>query len=76
MAKAIQVRSVPDEVHRRLKVRAAQEGRTLSDLIRAELIDVAGRPTLPEMVERIRSRPSVSVDEPSARAVRSGRDER
>lgn len=73
MPRAIQVRSVPDEVHRRLKVRAAQEGRTLSDLIRAELIEVAGRPTLAEMLDRIRSRPPVSVDEASAEAVGAGR---
>lgn len=76
MPKAIQVRSVPDDVHRRLKVRAAQEGRTLSDLIRAELIEVAGRPTLAEMLDRIRSRAPVAVEEPAADAVRAGRAER
>lgn len=76
MPKAIQVRSVPDEVHRRLKVRAAQEGRTLSDLIRAELIEVAGRPTLAEMLDRIRSRPPATVDEPASEAVEAGRAER
>ena len=42
----IQVRNVPDELHRQLKVRAAQEGRTLSDYVLDELRVAAGRPTM------------------------------
>lgn len=43
---SIQVRNVPDELHRQLKVRAAQEGRTLSDYVLDELRVAAGRPTM------------------------------
>lgn len=74
MPKAIQVRSVPDDVHRRLKARAALEGRTLSDLVRAELTELARRPTLDEVLERVRSRAEVAIDESAADAVRSGRE--
>ena len=76
MPKIIQVRDIPDEVHERLKVRAARERRTLSDLVRAELIELAERPTLPEMLERIRRRERVEIAESAADAVRAGRVER
>lgn len=76
MAKVIQVRDVPDDVHRRLKLRASEEGKSLSDLIRTELTEIAQRPTLDEMIARIRSREAVSIDESAASAVRSGRDAR
>ena len=42
----IQVRNVPEELHKQLKVRAAQEGRTLSDYVLDELRVAAGRPTM------------------------------
>jgi len=42
----IQVRNVPEQLHKQLKVRAAQEGRTLSDYVLDELRVAAGRPTM------------------------------
>lgn len=57
--KMIQVRNVPDELHRALKERAAREGTTLSDLLLAELRRVASRPSPDELLERIRSRAPV-----------------
>ncbi len=76
MTKVIQVRDIPDDVHRRLKLRASEEGQSLSDLIRTELNEIADRPTLSEMLERIGSRDPVSIDESAANAVRSGRGAR
>lgn len=76
MSKVIQVRDIPDDVHRALKVRAAEEGRTLSDLVRAELVEVAMRPTLATMLERLGERDPVSAGEATCEAVRSGRAER
>ena len=49
--KMIQIRNVPDELHRSLKARAAREGRTLSDLILSDLPRLADKPT-PEMCWR------------------------
>ena len=40
----VQVKGVPDEVHRVLKARAALRGQTLSDYLRAEMERLAGRP--------------------------------
>ena len=45
----IQIRNVPDELHRSLKARAAREGRTLSDLILSDLPRLADKPS-PEQV--------------------------
>ncbi len=76
MSKVIQVRDVPDDVHRALKVRAAAQGQTLSELVRAELAEVARRPTLDTMLERLGQRDAVGAGEATADAVRSGRAER
>ena len=57
--KMIQVRNVPDELHRSLKERAAREGTTMSDLILSELPRLAHRPSPARLLERIRHRPPV-----------------
>jgi len=63
MPKMIQIRNVPDEVHKALKVRAATEGMSLSDFLRREVTRVAGTLTLREAFERARARGSVELDE-------------
>lgn len=59
----IQIRNVPDELHRTLKVRAARAGMTLSDYLLSEIEQVAEKPTLRELMERLRSREPVELDE-------------
>lgn len=76
MAQTLQIRNVPPDVHRTLKVRAAQAGMTLSDYLLRELTAVARRPTLAEIVARIRSRPAARAALDSARAVRAEREAR
>jgi plasmid stability protein len=71
--KMIQVRNVPEEVHRTLKVRAAQEGLSLSDYILREISRAAGRPTLDELVAAMKADGSVTPSESSAEAVRRER---
>lgn len=56
MSKMIQIRNVPDEMHRELKVRAASEGMTLSDYIKRELGSVTGKSTVREIAARNRGR--------------------
>jgi len=72
----LQIRNVPEDVHRRLKARAAREGRSLSEFALAELRKSLERPTDAELMERVRSRTPVIVPESSAEAVRAGRDSR
>lgn len=56
MSKMIQVRNVPDEMHRALKVTAAAEGMSLSDYIKRELGSVTHRVSFDEIEARIRAR--------------------
>jgi plasmid stability protein len=56
MPKMIQVRNVPDDLHRILKERAARAGMSLSDYIKRDLERQAARPTLDELDARIRAR--------------------
>jgi antitoxin FitA len=74
MSKMIQIRNVPDDLHRTLKVRAAKAGMTLSDYLLSEIERVAEKPTLAEMMERLRSREPVELDEPPDVTIRRFRD--
>lgn len=76
MSKMLQVRNVPDALHRRLKSRAALAGKSLSDYVLEELRRAAERPTLEELRARIMARAPVDLGEPAAEGVRVGRDER
>jgi len=72
----IQVRNVPDGLHRKLKARAALEGISLSDLVLKEMEHFAERPTLKEMMERLASLPPVKYKISPAEIVRQERDNR
>jgi plasmid stability protein len=76
MSKMIQVRNVPDTVHRTLKVRAAMAGMSLSDFLLSEIRQLAERPTVGELRERLHRRESVNLKISAARAVREERDAR
>jgi hypothetical protein len=73
--KTIQIRNVPDELHRSLKERAAREGTTMSDLILAELPRLAHRPSSPQLLERIRARTPAGGPS-AAELIRAERDTR
>jgi plasmid stability protein len=76
MGTMIQIRNVPDELHRHLKARAATAGMSLSDYLLREIRLVAERPTLEEM--RIRLEALTPTDPPISMvdAVRAERDSR
>ena len=76
MSKMIQVRNVPDAVHRTLKVRAAMAGMSLSNFLLSEIRQLAERPTIGELRERLHRRESVTLKISAARAVREERDAR
>jgi len=56
MSKMIQVRNVPDDVHRTLKTRAAAAGMSLSDYVKRDLEDAAARPSIEELDARVTAR--------------------
>lgn len=63
MGKLVQIRDVPEQVHRTLKARAAQSGASLSEYLRSELARLAALPTPEEVRARLRERTSVTVGE-------------
>jgi plasmid stability protein len=70
----IQVRNVPDGLHRVLKVRVALAGMSLSDYVLAEIRQIAEPPTLSDLRERLHRREPVALKLSAARAVRAERD--
>ncbi len=76
MHKMIQIRNVPDTLHRKLKARASLAGMSLSDYLLAELRRVAERPTVEEMRDRLARRAPVTPRESVTAAVRAERDRR
>jgi plasmid stability protein len=73
MSKMIQLRNVPDALHRILKARAAMAGMSLSDYLLAEIKEMAERPTLSELRERLHKRKPVPVELDTSRMVREER---
>ena len=76
MSHSVQIRNVPDDVHRTLKSRAAQSGVSLSDYLLGEVTRVARTKTAHEMVEWAKAR-TWGVDGATAlRALHEGREDR
>jgi plasmid stability protein len=74
MSVMIQIRNVPDMLHRRLKSRAALAGMSLSDYLLSEIRQVAERPTLDELRVRLERRPAMNPSVSPVQAIRAGRD--
>ena len=72
----IQIRNVPDALHRRLKSRAALAGMSLSDYLLNEIREVAERPSLDELRSRLLSRSRLAPSVAPAEAVRAEREHR
>jgi len=72
--KMIQVRNVPEPVHRELKARAAMDGLSLSDFILRELERVLQRPSRRELLSRLRSLPTLEIEPSAAEIIRRERD--
>ena len=76
MSRMIQIRNVPEELHRQLKARSAMAGMSLSDYLLKEVSQVAERPTLEELRARLGRRSSARLSVSPARAVRAERESR
>jgi len=74
--KMIQIRNVPDDLHRTVKVRAAAEGLSMSEYLLRQIELSATRPTMQEILERAKRAGSVDPPEDSATSVRAERDAR
>ena len=76
MPTRIQFRQVPASLHRKLRVRAAQEGKSLSDYLLREIQRIAERPTLQELKERLARLSPVNPRMTPARIIREERGNR
>ena len=76
MSTMIEIRDVPDELHRLLASRAALAGLSLSDYLLAAIREVAARPTMDESRRRLAKLAPTVLSEAPAEAVRAERDDR
>lgn len=76
MATMIQIRNVPDAIHREVKARAAKAGMSLSDYLLQQLERIVEHPTREETLARIAELPRVELTPDAATLVRAERDAR
>ena len=74
MSKSVQIRNVPDRVHKTLSARAAEAGVSLSDYLLGEITRVAERPAVADVLARAAARSGGVAKRDIVAAVRSGRD--
>jgi antitoxin FitA len=72
----IQIRGVPEQLHRKLKARAALAGQSLSDYLLAEIRRSLERPTREELLARVAGRARVALEESAADALHAERNAR
>lgn len=70
----IQIRNVPQKIHRQLKSRAALAGMSMSEFILQELKRSLERPTREELLDRVASLPEVELRRSPAEVIREERD--
>ena len=76
MSKMIQIRNVPDELHREVKVRAARAGMSLSEYLLREVRRVTEEPPVEDILARIAARERIHLDESPAAIIRAQREAR
>ena len=76
MSVMIQIRNVPDGLHRQLKARAALEGVSMSRFILREIERTLARPSRRELLEAIGSQPEIALDRSPAEILREERGRR
>ncbi len=76
MSTMIQIRNVPDSIHRQVKSRAALAGMSMSEYILRELERLLERPTRAELLDRVAALPPLDLDPEPAEVIRQERDAR
>jgi len=75
VGKNIQMRAVPDDVHRELRIRAATAGMSMSDYLREELARIASRPPIADVLSRASNRHGGASHRDIVAALRAERDD-
>jgi plasmid stability protein len=76
MNKMLQVRNLSAETHKKAKMRAAEEGLTLTDWVERLIEQEVGRPSMAEVFARLKTRPSMKLGKSAAEIIREERDSR
>ena len=76
MSAMIQIRNVPDALHRKLKARAALEGRSLSEYLLETITEAAARPTMRERLAQVASREPINLKDETLKILREDRESR
>ncbi len=76
MSKMIQIRNVPEDLHREVKARAARAGMSLSDFLLREVERTMAAPTVEEVIARVAGRERPALTETPTEAVRAERSTR
>ena len=76
MSRMLQIRNVPDDLHRRLKSRAALAGMSMSDYVLREIEQSLSRPTREEVFARTAELPPIELSPSSAEVLREERGRR
>jgi antitoxin FitA len=74
VTRTIQIRNVPESLHRALKARARRARMSLSEYLLNEIRYVAERPTLEDLFARLKTRRPVRDEDSSAAIIRRHRD--
>ncbi len=74
MTQSIQIRNVPEDVHRTLRARAAANGQSLSDYLLADITRLAERPPISDVLQRAGARSGGAATDAIVAAVREGRN--
>lgn len=76
MYKMLQIRNVPDRLHRQLKARAAHLGMSMSEYVLREIERLLEKPTREELLARIAQLPPIELDLPLSEILREQRESR
>ncbi len=74
MNKHVQIRNLPAATHKKLKVRAAEKGMTITDYVKRLIDHDLAKPDWSEIAARVRAMPPLELPETSAEMIRHERD--
>ncbi|MGH4024758.1 MAG: FitA-like ribbon-helix-helix domain-containing protein [Pseudonocardiaceae bacterium] len=74
MSISITIRDVPEDVRDELAGRAARAGRSLQEHLRSELIELARRPSVEQLLDRVRERKAATSTRLSIEEIIEHRD--
>ena len=76
MSTMLQIRNVPEDLHRRLKATAALEGVSMSEYAMDAIRRALERPSRQELIERLRARPRRALRPSPTELLREERERR